>query len=287
VGPGGIEEASPRHPPVEAQPERGARPENYGRMLCNIANRRMQRSDWEAARSVLEQALEKSRAKRWRNLNGFIMKLIGLVYSKQHDFETSQRWLEDTLNELYRAGGQRTYIADAYNTLGEQARLRGALPEAARAYQRAREILVKENASRSVIAILDLNIGLAWLMRKQHDIALSFFQTSLTQFSTMNRSGLVAASHILCLCCVAAEPSERLWRQHHNAAVEIIAKTGWTDEDNTWPLEDAATLALEHGYHARARQALELALDQYTRLKSDDAIVRVQARLDALEATER
>ena len=191
----------------------------------------------------------------------------GLVWLYREDMETSEGLQEEALL-LHQRLHNDVGAADCLNGLAEVARHRGDLVTAEKNYRNAAAIFSSARGSRAVLP--QVNLALVLIQRNENDSARRLLETIAPTIDRQGKRALLGAVHSLFLVLCAEEEGAVSWARHYRQANSLLRETGAVDPDIAWAAQTGAERAASAGHLGRARQAYELAHDQWTRLNRDD-----------------
>jgi eukaryotic-like serine/threonine-protein kinase len=205
---------------------------------------------------------------------------IGLaeIATHQGDLDSATR-LAAKARDAYRAARNRWGLASAFEVFGEIARHRQSWDEAVHCYKTSAGIwdaIGTESAALAAevnIAMIQVECGHAQKVSSELDRyaarAVAFGDRSL--WITVRLAQLAAA---------AQSGDESSWDRHLAEGSKSLVATQYVSPDVALMAEQAGRAAREQGWDDRAREVLELALAQWTRLGRVEDADRVQWALD-------
>jgi len=179
--------------------------------------------------------------------------------------------------------GRRQDVAGCLNNLGEIERLRGNLGRAESCYRAARVIF--ESIGAAGKTIVDANLGLVLLERKQFVPARKALHQALSAFEAQGRRAFAGVLHAALIPCAAGLRDWIAFDAHFDAAVAIQQECRFVDIDVAKAATMAGELALEGRERLRAERVWGFAREQWRGADRIPEAMNVQRRLNRLRAS--
>ncbi len=180
----------------------------------------------------------------------------------------------------FEALGNRYGVARSLNGLGDVSRLQGDADTATRRYRRSLTIL---EGLRSADAIFPrLNLALIDLAQQRFTAAEETLREARESLQRLGWGGLLACVHVALLACAAQAREWPAWDDHLALGEPALRQSGLLDPDVAWCAELAGRLADWAGQPARAREAYELALEQWRGLGNAQGVQRIERAVAGL-----
>lgn len=182
---------------------------------------------------------------------------LGAVAELRGELEPALRLYRESL-DICEGIGDTSGRAAALNSLAEISRRRGDLEGAERGYREA--LRVYESIGDAMSFVSACNLGLVLIAQQRYPESRAVLSEALREVESQGRQGWAGAIHAMLL--VSSLGDVREWFTHLGKARNLLRRSGFTDPDIVWALEQAAGVARDAGRSARAVEALELALRQ-------------------------
>ena len=162
---------------------------------------------------------------------------------------------------LFESVGARWGCSKAINELGEIARLSDRLTEAAGYYSEALERMEELGLPEATIPRLNL----AMVMMKQGEFSqamplVEHAHQNFVRSATSYRQGI---THLMILICCIGQDDWSDWDHHLSQSRRLLADTSYVDVDVAMWATEAGDMAIKANHRDRARQAWDLAMDQW------------------------
>ena len=207
---------------------------------------------------------------------GYCLVAVAQSYKQAGRLGASLATLEEA-HGLFAGVGYRLGLGECANGLGELHRLRGALPEAERAYAEA--LALWEAVGSIDVPVVRANLGLVQSARGDFNAARRSFEDARRSFAADGRTDLEAALCIIGLPPLAAGGRWGDLERSLDRGRTLLARTGFVYVDVAREAERAGDLAERRGEAALAAGAREVALEQWEGLSRGEDADRVRARL--------
>lgn len=230
----------------------------------------------QEAQEVLERAVLAFVAAGDERQAGYCLVAIAQCHKQAGRIGASLAALEDA-HLRFEKVGYRLGLGECANGLGELHRLRGALPEAERAYREALDLW--EAVGSLDVPVVRANLGLVLSARGDFVAARRAFEEALRSFAADGRDDLVAAVHVIRLVPLAAAAMWEDFGRSLERARDLLDRTGFVYVDVAREAERAGDHAERRGETRLARAAREVALSQWEGLSRSEDADRVRARL--------
>lgn len=181
---------------------------------------------------------------------------------------------------LLRAVGNRNNIAVTLNDRGDICRNLGDLEQAESLYREAVQMLSTQGSSD--VAIVRLNLSLCLLERNEIDEAHDLLERAEEELRSQNRAGYLAFVHALQLQALAGSGEWDVWDQRYEQLTQDLEQFKIVDEDLARPLHRAGEICADARHSDRARDVLQIALEQWQALQKEDEAARVRDRLERI-----
>jgi tetratricopeptide (TPR) repeat protein len=205
-----------------------------------------------------------------------VMQQQGLVDEAAKGFERT--------HSQYLEGGSRRGLIRLFVARGEIARHRGQLDVA--------EVLYREALQRSEAVGYGgliwplINLGITLLAARRPNEALEPLQRCLEAATRQGRRAVMGYANLMLATCAAAQRRWEAYDGHLEEGKRFSAETGAVELDVATCVEQAAEYALEAGEGERAREAFEIALQQWEGLRRADDVKRVTQQIEQLTSSE-
>ncbi len=197
------------------------------------------------------------------------------AYRRLGDYQRSLDQNTSSLTHLRRIGNMHD-VAIALNNRGDIFRYLCDLERAETHYREAAELFHAQGSGDA--AITKINLAIVLIERAKYREARSILELAESDLEAQNRGGYLSFVHAHMLPCLVSEGDWDGWQHHYQRLVYHLAKTQLVDDDLARPLELAGDLCLEAKQPHWARDAYELALQQWRKLGRDDAVRELEAR---------
>ncbi len=204
---------------------------------------------------------------------------MGARFIKLHDYEQATAMIFDAMDGFERTGDNKL-IAHCLNNLGEVYRFQNNLEKAEEFYTKSLQILKRIGLSDDIIC--SFNLGQVLIAQGKFAQADPIMADVLNILLPTKRSGYIGLAHTGMLPGAAARADWPAWDLHINQAIHHFELSAMVDVDLATLAELAANLAHQAHQLERARQAWQLALEQWQALDDGIAAQRVQAALATL-----
>ncbi len=204
---------------------------------------------------------------------------LGIVARKRHRDDLAIE-LTRTAQRTFEAIGYSQGAINCLNSVAEIARHAGDIDAARAGYQRAIALAEATGASSSVLP--RLNLALVLIEDQRFEQAELMLIEARTELRSTGGRGLLVAVEAVLLPCLAHRKDWGAFDHHLAEALDLLASTGMNDPDIARPTQLAGTIARDAGQHIRARQALNIALQQWTSLNDTPKADLTRALLAAL-----
>ena len=182
--------------------------------------------------------------------------------------------------EVFDRIGDTMAKADCENLLGDLCRFTGQLSAAERRYRSALELYETRGLGERIFPLL--NLGLLLLDQSRHSEAREIFREGSAWIERMGRTGLRVYVLSAFLPCSAHDRDWTGFDHQLDTIDQLLTHTPVADVDIARPAYQAAELASKANQVGRARQAYQLALQQWLVLGNESEQASVQAKLLAL-----
>lgn len=233
-----------------------------GRCLYGVGEICIYRGDVEAAEDFFNRAAQfipKNTEAHALLCNG-----KATVLTRKDDFEGARACLNEAV-EAFEQLGNRNGMASALNAMGELDRMQKRWNDAARNYERSREIL-KSIGSRSAV-IPTLNFGLMKIAAGNYESARSILEKGLKVLVKNGERDSLGLLYVALLPCAAAMDDWDAWDAYFRQARTALDESEAVDYDIREHAELAADIARKMGQHLRAQQASDIAHVQKLKLE--------------------
>jgi len=205
---------------------------------------------------------------------------LGGLMRHAGDFTGASEWIERSL-EAYERIGARLGVANSLNDLGDFARHDERYSAARSLYERAEAVY---EACGSYAAVYpQTNLALLALQTGALDEAEVRTRAVLAEANKRGVRGLLGG---LWTVLAATAASQGRWSDFDEATREArkeFSAWGDLDFDNAWPAQLAGDEARRYGQSDRARDAYDIALEQWSGLEQLDRVAEVRRRIAGLD----
>ena len=206
---------------------------------------------------------------------------LGRVDKQAGRLEKAQERISQSL-ELFESVGARWGVSKTVNELGEIARLQDQLPEAAIHYSEALERM--EELGLPEATVPRLNLALVMMKQEQYAQAMPLIEHAHELFIQSDSKARQGITHLLLLVCNVGQGRWNEWDIHLGKTRRLFADTGFVDIDVAMCATQAGDMAAKAGYLDHARDAWDLAMDQWIGLdRPDDVAITKQKILSLVE----
>jgi serine/threonine protein kinase/tetratricopeptide (TPR) repeat protein len=205
---------------------------------------------------------------------------IGLAEIALHQGDTDNaRRHAAKARDAYRSARHRWGLALAWEMFGEIARHSHSWDEAIHCYRAARGIW-EALGTESAALLADVNIAIVQIECGNAPRVASDLDRCAARAKAFGQRSLWATVRLAQLAPVAAQGDAKTWDRYFDEGSKTLADTQLVSPDVALMAEQAARAASEQGWDERAREVLELALAQWTRLGRVEDADRVQWALE-------
>jgi tetratricopeptide (TPR) repeat protein len=253
-------------------------PSVRGTLQARIGQTLVDLGAFAGAEAAFKQALELAGEAHDESATGDGWLGLAEIATHQGDLDGATR-LAAKARDAYRAARNRWGLATAFEVFGEIARHRQSWDEAVHCYKTSASIweaIGTESATLAAevnIALIQVENGFAQKVAPELDRyaarAVAFGDRSL--WITVRLAQLAAS---------AQSGDASSWDRHLAEGSKSLAATQYVSPDVALMAEQAGRAARDQGWDDRAREVLELALAQWTRLGRVEDADRVQWALD-------
>ena len=230
--------------------------------------RSLARAHHESCVGYLEQAGDEAHKR-------YILARIAFLDITDGRFESARAICNEVLL-LAEAAGDQHAAADMWNNLGEIARFEGKWREARRCYQKYLDLRAASGSRQ--LHTVRLNLAMVDLGEGKHRSARRQLEQLRERFEDVQIYHRLPIVDLSLAYCAAAEGEWGWWDGLLVRAAEVMDEHPAVDRDSGWMAEMAADCALRRGQTARARQALQVALDAWRHLGHEAEAARIAAR---------
>jgi eukaryotic-like serine/threonine-protein kinase len=236
----------------------------------------LSRGRLEEARAVFGRAVELFTEEGDVRQAGYCLVAVAQSYKQAGRLGASLATLEEA-HALFARVGYRLGLGECANGLGELHRLRGALPEAERAYAEALDLW--EAVGSIDVPVVRANLGLVQSARGDFVAARRSFEDARRTFAADGRTDLEAA-----LCVIGLPPlaASGRWGEFERSLVRgraLLDETRFIYVDVAREAERAGDLAERRGEATLALAAREVSLEQWEGLSRREDADRVRSKL--------
>ncbi|MBA2663354.1 MAG: tetratricopeptide repeat protein [Bradymonadaceae bacterium] len=204
---------------------------------------------------------------------------MGSLYTKLEDYPQAISFIMEAMAGFEKIGDSNA-LANCFNNLGEIYRYQGDLPNAELYYDKALRTLERVGLGDDIVVCF--NLGMVLMAQAKFAQADPIMRQVLTTLLPTRRGGYIGLAHMGMLPGCAARADWTAWDHHVSEAALHLEQSAMIDIDLAQVAEMAAQLARDGGQSARAREAFDLALNQWRALGREDRITEIEAQLEAL-----
>ncbi len=234
---------------------------------------------YEEATHYLSQALDDATSIEDYQLMGLACYSLGVI-ARQHGNSDKAIDRFTMARYHYERFGNHRGTADCLNALGDIARHKGEMLEAEMMYKQALQKYRQIGAGNA--ALIELNLGLVWIERKEYYKAYTALSQALQTFLVGGRILFACVAKMSLLPCLASMQDWDTWDMYFEEATRIFEEKGFTDAD-------LARVSLMAGHMAqylqepeRARQVYHFSHNQWLSLGRTDEAIAVKESMETL-----
>lgn len=205
---------------------------------------------------------------------------LGNCFQQEGDVEAAAEAYERT-HALYLEGGSRKGLIRLYVTRGEIARHRGQLEVAEALYREALERCAAVGYGGVIWPLI--NLGVTLLQANRAADAQEPLARCLAEAERQGRRAVVGWTHLLLAVSAAGRREWAGFDEHLAEGVKFVTETGAVELDVATSAEQGASYALSAGEWHRAKQALEIARQQWEGLRRHQDVARVDEQIAQIE----
>jgi tetratricopeptide (TPR) repeat protein len=230
----------------------------------------------ERAMPYFQHALQESTDQRDTKGIGRAYHGMAIVERQAGNHEQAWHWAEHA-KKYFEEGGHRRGAADCLTVFGDLARMQGKLEEAESYYREGMELSYRLGTGNE--ALFELNLGLVLNEKGKFTQARSVLQNAQRGMAWRKRALLEGAAHMCILPSLAHQRDWEAWQNHVEQVRSRLDGSGFYDVDLAKSATMAGDIAMQKGAPGRAKEAYELALEQWKHLERTEETESVQRKI--------